>query len=128
MMARVRHSPDSVVMVRCSLRHCAAFRPVPVKRVPPWQFVVDLLDDVTACRGHLVPPADVARLLRLHRAAVRSGSAAARPVKVLELQLAEADLDARSHQSVAARNGWSARWVPQRKRAGQVRTRSTAMV
>ncbi|MGR6998733.1 hypothetical protein ACU686_12460 [Yinghuangia aomiensis] len=64
-------------------------------RVPPWQFVVDLLDDVTACQGHLVPPADVARLLRLHRAAVRSGSAAARPVQVLELQLAEAELDAR---------------------------------
>jgi CheY-like chemotaxis protein len=64
-------------------------------RVPPWRFVVDLIDDVTACQGYPVPPADVARLLRLHRAAVRSGSAAARPVKVLELQLAEAELDAR---------------------------------
>lgn len=64
-------------------------------RVPPWRFVVELVDDVATCQGHPVPPADLARLLRLHRAAVRSGGAAARPVKVLELQLAEAELDAR---------------------------------
>ncbi|WP_439681879.1 response regulator [Embleya sp. MST-111070] len=64
-------------------------------RVPPWKFVAELVEDVAEHRGHPVPPDETARLRRLHRAALRHSAAAAGPVKAaLELQLAEAELDA----------------------------------
>ncbi|UGQ13472.1 response regulator [Yinghuangia sp. ASG 101] len=64
-------------------------------RVPPWQFVVELLDDVARCRGEAEAPEAVAHLRRLHGAAFHHVGAATGSAKVLELQLAEAELDAR---------------------------------
>ncbi|MFE5327244.1 response regulator [Embleya sp. NPDC056575] len=65
-------------------------------RIPPWKFVAELLEDVAEHQGHPVPPEEAARVRRLHRAALRHSGAAAGPVKAaLELQLAEAELDAR---------------------------------
>lgn len=63
-------------------------------RVPPWRFVAELLDDVAGCQGAPVDAETVTRLRRLHRTALRHSGDAAGPAKVLELQLAEAELDA----------------------------------
>ncbi|MFE3204951.1 response regulator [Embleya sp. NPDC059237] len=65
-------------------------------RIPPWKFVAELLDDVGECQEQPLSPDEVARVRRLHRAALRHSGVAAGPVKAaLELQLAEAELDAR---------------------------------
>ncbi|WP_436790206.1 response regulator [Yinghuangia sp. YIM S10712] len=63
-------------------------------RVPPWRFVAELLDDVAECQGSPVDADAVTHLRRLHRTALRLSAATAGPAKVLELQLAEAELDA----------------------------------
>lgn len=65
-------------------------------RIPPWTFVAELLDDVAEYQGHPVTADEVSRVRHLHRAALRySGTAGSRVKAALELQLAEAELEAR---------------------------------
>ncbi|MBH5336319.1 response regulator [Streptomyces pactum] len=65
-------------------------------RVPPWEFVFDLLTDLAEVRGSAVTPGTVELLRDLHRAAVQTGSSAGHAVEVLQHQLADADREART--------------------------------
>ncbi|MFH8368738.1 response regulator [Streptomyces sp. NPDC018031] len=65
-------------------------------RVPPWEFVFDLLTDLAEVRGSAVTPGTIELVRELHRAAVRTGSSAGHAVEVLQHQLADADREART--------------------------------
>lgn len=65
-------------------------------RVPPWEFVVDLLTDLAEVRGSAVTPNTIELVRDLHRAAVQTGSSAGHAVEVLQHQLADADREART--------------------------------
>ncbi len=64
-------------------------------RVPPWEFVLDLLADLGEARGVPVTPAAVELVRKLHRSAVGTTASPAHAVEVLEHQLADADREAR---------------------------------
>ncbi|WP_372407335.1 hypothetical protein [Streptomyces luteireticuli] len=73
------------------------------RRLPPWEFVLNLLHDVGEVRGS-VPTAGTVDMLRaLHTAALESGSSPAHRVQLLERELAEADREARR---AATRERW----------------------
>ena len=48
-------------------------------RVPPWEFVVDLLADLADCRGSAATPAAIEVVRMLHRAAVRTSGSRGTP-------------------------------------------------
>ncbi|GHA64437.1 hypothetical protein ACIQRS_08550 [Streptomyces termitum] len=65
------------------------------RRVPHWDFVRNLLGDVAEARGTEVPTEEtVAMFKALHRAAVYASRGPVHRVRLLELQLAEADGEA----------------------------------
>ncbi|MFB6889817.1 response regulator [Kitasatospora sp. NPDC056327] len=61
------------------------------QRIPPWQFVQDLLTDVGADRGSVATPGTIELLRSLHAAAQRTSASVSHAVQQLEFQLAEAD-------------------------------------
>ncbi|MFE6779266.1 response regulator, partial [Streptomyces sp. NPDC057676] len=65
-------------------------------RVPPWEFVVDLLTDLAAARGTAATPEAVDLLRARHRAAIQTSGSVGHAVEVLQNQLADADRVARS--------------------------------
>ncbi|MCW8116818.1 MULTISPECIES: two-component system response regulator [Streptomyces violaceoruber group] len=64
-------------------------------RIPPWDFVLDLLNDVAEIQGNSPTPEAVAFLKDLHRKALKVSNAPAHAALVLQDQLAEADRAAR---------------------------------
>jgi chromosomal replication initiator protein DnaA len=68
-------------------------------RVPPWEFVSDLISDVTERQGQPPTQEAVDLLRRLHRAALAESGSAFSRVQLLEDQLADADR--RSMESTA---------------------------
>lgn len=73
------------------------------RRLPPWEFVLNLLYDVAEKRGTAPTQETVDMLRSLHAAALRSGDSPAHRVQLLERQLAEADQEARR---AATRERW----------------------
>ncbi|MGW2329417.1 response regulator [Streptomyces sp. NPDC001700] len=65
-------------------------------RVPSWEFVVELLADLAACRGSAATPAAIEVVRDLHRSAVRTSGSPGHAVEILQIQLADADREARS--------------------------------
>jgi CheY-like chemotaxis protein len=63
-------------------------------RVPPWEFVVDLFDDLTEQYGSAPTPLALDHVHELHRSAVRAGGSPGHGVQVLQQQLAVADREA----------------------------------
>ncbi|MFD7239072.1 hypothetical protein ACFWAT_27680 [Streptomyces syringium] len=73
------------------------------RRLPPWEFVLNLLHDVAEERG-TVPTAETTEMLRsLHLAALEAGRSPTHRVQLLEQRLALADEQARR---VATRERW----------------------
>ncbi|MDT0448987.1 hypothetical protein [Streptomyces hesseae] len=73
------------------------------QRLPPWEFALNLLNDIAEMRG-TVPTAETTEMLRaLHHAALRSGKSPTHKVQLLQQQLAVADEDARR---AAQRERW----------------------
>ncbi|WP_338931606.1 hypothetical protein WEB32_15705 [Streptomyces netropsis] len=73
------------------------------RRLPPWEFILNLLHDVAEERG-TVPTAETTEMLRsLHIAALEAGKSPTHKVQLLEQQLALADQQARR---VASRERW----------------------
>ncbi|MFE6775627.1 hypothetical protein [Streptomyces sp. NPDC057702] len=72
-------------------------------RIPPWEFVLNLLHDVGEERG--TPPTEetIGMLRGLHTAALNGSRSPAHKVRALERKLAEADQEARR---AAARERW----------------------
>ncbi|MCP9212816.1 hypothetical protein NMK44_37990 [Streptomyces sp. NEAU-Y11] len=64
-------------------------------RIPPWEFVFDLFTDLAARRGAAVTPAAIELMRDLHRAAVRTSRSPAHAMEILQVQLADADREAR---------------------------------
>ncbi|MGW6505954.1 hypothetical protein ACWGCP_00020 [Streptomyces niveus] len=73
------------------------------RRLPPWEFVLNLLHDVAEERGTSPTQETVAMLRSLHATALRSGNSPAHQMQLLERQLAEADRETRQ---AAARERW----------------------
>ncbi|GAA2926137.1 hypothetical protein GCM10020221_22850 [Streptomyces thioluteus] len=73
------------------------------RRLPPWEFILNLLHDVGEARGSTPTTAAVDMLRTLHTAALESGSSPAHRTQLLERELAEADREARS---AATRERW----------------------
>ncbi|WP_420034429.1 hypothetical protein ACN2WE_19560 [Streptomyces sp. cg28] len=65
------------------------------RRLPPWEFVRDLLHDVAEERGSVPTPETIGMLRELHSAALRSGGSPVHHVQLLQRKLAEADEEAR---------------------------------
>ncbi|MFD4999116.1 response regulator [Streptomyces buecherae] len=65
-------------------------------RVPPWEFVLDLLTDLAAARSVPTTPDAVELLRERHRAAIHTSGSVGHAVEVLQNQLADADRAARS--------------------------------
>ncbi|MFF7459137.1 response regulator [Kitasatospora sp. NPDC008115] len=61
------------------------------QRIPPWQFVQDLLTDVGADRGSVATMETIELLRSLHAAAQRTSASVYHAVQQLQFQLAEAD-------------------------------------
>ncbi|MEU3352743.1 hypothetical protein [Streptomyces sp. NPDC037389] len=73
------------------------------QRLPPWEFALNLLNDVAEKRG-TVPTPEMTEMLRaLHHAALRAGKSPTHKVQLLQQQLAVADEDARR---AAQRERW----------------------
>ncbi|MEV5702932.1 MULTISPECIES: response regulator [Streptomyces violaceoruber group] len=64
-------------------------------RIPPWDFVLDLLNDVAEMQGNSPTPEAIALLKDLHLKALKVSNAPAHAALVLQNQLAEADRAAR---------------------------------
>ena len=64
-------------------------------RVPPWEFVLDLLADLAECRGSAATPAAIEVVRERHRAAVRTSGSPGHALEILQIQLADADREAR---------------------------------
>ncbi|GHG76029.1 hypothetical protein [Streptomyces griseocarneus] len=65
------------------------------QRIPPWEFVLNLLNDVAEERG-TVPTLETTRMMRdRHMAALKAGKSPSHKVQLLEQQLALADQEAR---------------------------------
>ncbi|MBH1933386.1 hypothetical protein I5Q34_03640 [Streptomyces sp. AV19] len=73
------------------------------RRVPPWEFVLNLLHDVGETRGSVPTAETIDRLRTLHTAALESGGSPAHRVQLLERELAAADGEARH---AATRERW----------------------
>ncbi|KAB1983410.1 hypothetical protein [Streptomyces triticiradicis] len=73
------------------------------RRLPPWEFVLNLLHDVAEERGTVPTEETIGMLRALHTAAVQVGSGPTHKLQLLERQLAEADQKARR---TAARERW----------------------
>ncbi|OQD55769.1 hypothetical protein BM536_014955 [Streptomyces phaeoluteigriseus] len=73
------------------------------RRLPPWEFVLNLLHDVAEERGTAPTEETIGMLRTLHTAAVQSGNGPVHKVQLLERKLAEADQEARR---AAARERW----------------------
>ncbi|MFE2183231.1 response regulator [Streptomyces sp. NPDC059455] len=72
-------------------------------RIPPWEFVFDLFTDLAERRGVAPTPAAIELVRELHRAAVRTSRSSGHAMEILQIQLADADRDARvsmAHQDV----------------------------
>ncbi|AWI30135.1 response regulator [Streptomyces tirandamycinicus] len=65
-------------------------------RIPPWEFVADLINDVAEQMGKAPTPDAMNVLREVHRSALKASSAPMHAVQLLEDQLAEADRDARA--------------------------------
>ncbi|MGW7449449.1 response regulator [Kitasatospora sp. NPDC054795] len=61
------------------------------QRIPPWQFVQDLLTDVGADRGSVATPDTIELLRCLHSAAQKTSASVGHALQQLQFQLAEAD-------------------------------------
>lgn len=72
-------------------------------RMPPWEFVLNLLHDVAEERGTVPTEETIGMLRGLHTAALHASSSPAHKVQLLERKLAEADQEARR---AAARERW----------------------
>ncbi|MET9667448.1 hypothetical protein ABZY19_18950 [Streptomyces sp. NPDC006475] len=72
-------------------------------RLPPWEFVLNLLHDVAEERGTVPTEETIGMLRALHTAAVQAGNSPVHKVQLLERKLAEADQEARR---AAARERW----------------------
>ncbi|MEU3962222.1 hypothetical protein AB0F42_20815 [Streptomyces buecherae] len=72
-------------------------------RMPPWEFVLNLLHDVAEERGTVPTEETIGMLRDLHHAALSGGKSPAHKVQLLERKLAEADQEARR---AAARERW----------------------
>src|ERR1044072_5603960 len=64
-------------------------------RVPPWEFVIDLLADLAECRGSAATPPAIEVVRELHRSAVRTSGSPGHALEILQIQLADADREAR---------------------------------
>ncbi|WP_331736358.1 hypothetical protein [Streptomyces sp. NBC_00045] len=73
------------------------------QRLPRWEFVLNLLNDVAEARGTTPTEETVGMLRTLHAAAWQTGNSPVHRVELLERQLAEAD---RKAQGAAARERW----------------------
>lgn len=65
------------------------------RRLPPWEFVLNLLHDVAEERGNVPTEETIGMLRALHTAALRSGNSPVHQVQLLQRRLAEADQEAR---------------------------------
>ncbi|KAA6218964.1 hypothetical protein [Streptomyces filamentosus] len=75
-------------------------------RVPHWDFVRNLLGDVAEARGAEAPTEETVAMLRaLHRAALYAAKGPVHKVRLLEVQLAEADDEAQRAARSARRLG-----------------------
>ncbi|MFD4997776.1 hypothetical protein [Streptomyces buecherae] len=72
-------------------------------RMPPWEFVLNLLHDVAEERGTVPTEETIGMLRDLHNAALNGSRSPAHKVQLLERKLAEADQEARR---AAARERW----------------------
>ncbi|WP_217196156.1 hypothetical protein [Streptomyces buecherae] len=72
-------------------------------RMPPWEFVLNLLHDVAEERGTVPTEETIGMLRDLHNAALNGSKSPAHKVQLLERKLAEADQEARR---AAARERW----------------------
>lgn len=63
-------------------------------RVPPWEFVVDLFEDLAVIHGTTATPLTLEHVHELHRCAVQATVSPAHGMEVLERQLADADREA----------------------------------
>ncbi|MGW7586618.1 response regulator [Kitasatospora sp. NPDC054768] len=61
------------------------------QRIPPWQFVQDLLTDVGADRGSVATPDTIELLRSLHSTAQKTNASVSHALQQLQFQLAEAD-------------------------------------
>ncbi|MCC3779006.1 hypothetical protein [Streptomyces sp. UNOB3_S3] len=73
------------------------------QRLPPWEFALNLLNDVAETRGTVPTPETTEMLRALHNAALRAGKSPTHRVQLLQAQLAVADEDARR---AAQRERW----------------------
>ncbi|MFF5719848.1 hypothetical protein [Streptomyces buecherae] len=72
-------------------------------RMPPWEFVLNLLHDVAEERGTVPTEETIGMLRDLHHAALNGSKSPTHKVQLLERKLAEADQEARR---AAARERW----------------------
>ncbi|AZQ72243.1 hypothetical protein EKH77_14370 [Streptomyces luteoverticillatus] len=73
------------------------------QRLPPWEFALNLLNDVAETRGTVPTPETTEMLRTLHHAALKAGKSPTHKVQLLQQQLAVADEDARR---AAQRERW----------------------
>ncbi|GGP75095.1 hypothetical protein [Streptomyces abikoensis] len=73
------------------------------QRLPPWEFALNLLNDVAETRGTVPTPETTEMLRALHHAALKAGKSPTHKVQLLQQQLAVADEDARR---AAQRERW----------------------
>ncbi|MFJ7155848.1 hypothetical protein ACIQUQ_12990 [Streptomyces sp. NPDC101118] len=73
------------------------------RRLPPWEFVLNLAHDVAEERGRTPTPETLTLLREQYAAAARTGGSPAHRAQLLERQLADADEEARQ---AAARERW----------------------
>ncbi|MFE3238591.1 response regulator, partial [Kitasatospora indigofera] len=64
-------------------------------RIPPWEFVLDVLKVVAAHRGMPATPEAIDLVRGLHQAAMRTNASMSEAVQQLQYQLAEADRESR---------------------------------
>ncbi|WP_141746672.1 hypothetical protein [Streptomyces sp. LUP30] len=77
--------------VRCSRDAGAISRYLNGSRIPPWEFILDLVRDVAAHRGESIKEETLQLLRDQHDAAVKTQGNPASLLRVTQLQLAEAD-------------------------------------
>ncbi|MCX4964022.1 hypothetical protein OHA98_04140 [Streptomyces sp. NBC_00654] len=65
------------------------------RRLPPWEFVLNLLNDVAEERGTVPTEQTIGMLRELHTTALRAGNSPVHKMQLLQRQLAEADQEAR---------------------------------
>ncbi|MFF9651396.1 hypothetical protein [Streptomyces sp. NPDC014622] len=65
------------------------------RRLPPWEFVLNLLHDVAEERGTVPTEETIGMVRELHAAALRTGNSPVHKVQLLQRRLADADQEAR---------------------------------